>query len=138
MAIQFSTALRNARLDTVEITIGASPTLELRTGAPPASVDDADSGSLLATLTPPADWMAAAASGVKGLAGTWSGAVSASGTAGHFRLKSSGGTPHLQGTVSQREADGGAGDLKLAQATAALVAGQALAMTSFDLTEGNA
>lgn len=54
MTIQLSTDVRNARLDVIESTIGASPTLEIRDGAPPANCAAADSGTVLATLTLPA------------------------------------------------------------------------------------
>ena len=71
MAIQLSTAVRNARLDAIETTIGASAVLKIRTGAAPADVATADSGTVLATLSLPADYMAAAASGSKAKSGTW-------------------------------------------------------------------
>lgn len=138
MAMQFSTLVRNAALDVIETTVGASPTLEVRTGAAPANCAAADSGTVLATLALPADWMAAAAAGVKSLLGAWSdSSADATGTAGHFRIKAAS-TCHIQGTVSQRAADGGTGDLKLDQATAGLVAGQTFTVTSFDLTMGGA
>lgn len=46
MEIQFSTAIRNAMANQIEATAGASPTLEIRTGAPPANTGAADTGSL--------------------------------------------------------------------------------------------
>jgi hypothetical protein len=50
-------------------------------------------------MTLPADWMAVAASGSKGLLGTWQDAsADATGTAGHYRIKASGVTKH-QGTL---------------------------------------
>lgn len=98
MALQFSTAVRNARLDAIETTIGVSPTLEIRTGAAPANAGAADSGTVLATMALPADFMAAAASGAKAIAGTWQDAsADAAGTAGHFRIKQ-GATTHIQGS----------------------------------------
>ena len=39
MAIQFSVSVRNARLDAIETTVGASPKLQIRTGAAPADCD---------------------------------------------------------------------------------------------------
>jgi hypothetical protein len=53
MALQLSVAVRNAMLDAIESTIGTSAVLKIRTGAPPASVATADSGTVLATLNPP-------------------------------------------------------------------------------------
>ncbi len=134
MAIQLSTAVRNARLDAIESTIGASAILRIRTGAPPATCATADSGTVLATLNLPADWMAAAAAGAKALSGTWQDAsADAAGTAAHFRLYDSAGTTcHLQGTVT---ATGGGGDMTVDNAV--LAAGQQFNVTSFTLTDGN-
>lgn len=135
MAIQFSVAVRNARLDAIETAIGASPIMRIRTGAPPASCATADSGTVLATLNLPSDWMAAAASGSKSMLGTWQDAAAdASGTAGHFRIYDSTGTTcHLQGTVT---ATGGGGDLQVDNVNFAT--GQQFTVTSFTLTDGNA
>lgn len=131
MAVQFSVAVRNARLDAIETGIGASPTLELRTGAPPATCATADSGTVLATLALPADFMAAASAGSKALAGTWEDLTAdASGTFGHFRIKQ-GGTCHMQGTC-------GTGGADLVMDSATVTAGQQVAVVSFTLTEGGA
>src|SRR5678815_2786518 len=101
MAVQLSTTARNNRLDTIETTIGTAPLLYLRTGAQPANCAAADSGSLLATLTLPSDWLAAASSGSKAIAGgPWAGTGSGAGTAAHFRIKDSTATTcHIQGSV---------------------------------------
>lgn len=135
MAIQFSVSVRNARLDALETAIGASAILKIRTGAAPANCATADSGTVLATLNLPADWMAAAASGQKAKSGTWEDAsADASGTAAHFRVYASDGTTcHMQGTVT---ASGGGGDLTLDNAV--LASGQAFSITGFTLTDGNA
>lgn len=106
MALQYSVAVQNARLDAVETTISTAPKLQIRTGAAPANCAAADSGALLCEITLPSDWMAAAASGSKAKSGTWSGTASASGTAGHFRIKDSAGTTtHIQGTVGTSGTD---------------------------------
>ena len=134
MAAQFSTDVRNARLDAVETTVGTSPTLEIRTGAQPANCAAADSGTKLADIALPSDWMAAAASGSKAKSGTWQDAsADATGTAAHFRLKSSGGTCHMQGSVT---ATGGGGDLTVDNTSFA--SGQSFTVTGFTLTDGNA
>lgn len=133
MTIQFSTAVRNARLDSIETTIGVSPTLEIRSGAPPAACATASSGTVLATLALPSDWMSAAASGVKVLLGTWQDAsADAAGTAGHFRVFA-GATCHIQGTVT---ATAGGGDMTVDNVVFA--SGQQINVTSFSLTDGNA
>lgn len=135
MAIQMSTTLRNARLDTIESHIGVSAVLKIRTGAAPANVGTADSGTVLATMTLPSDWMAAASGGTKALSGTWQDtSADATGTAAHFRIYASDGTTaHMQGTVT---ATGGGGDLTLDNTS--IASGQSVSITSFVLTEANA
>jgi len=135
MAIQLSTAVRNARLDSIETVVGTSPILEIRSGAPPADCAAADSGTLLASITLPSDWMNAASNGSKTKAGTWQDAsADGTGTAGHFRLKDSGGTTcHMQGTVT---ATGGGGDMTVDNVNFA--AGQPFTVTTWTLTDANA
>lgn len=132
MALQESTAVRNAALDAEETSIGASAVMKLFSGAVPANCAAADPAGLLATLTLPADWMANASGGSKALAGVWSGAVSSAGTALSFRLYASDGTTcGYQGTVGQ-----GSGDLSLDNS--ALTTPGTLTISTFTLTKGNA
>jgi len=135
MAVKFSGAVRNARLDAIETGIGVSAILKLRTGAAPASVATADSGTVLATLNLPADWLAAAASGQKAKSGTWEDlSADAAGTAAHYRVYASDGTTaHVQGTVT---ATGGGGDLTLDNTVLAVA--QSVTVTSWVFTDGNA
>ncbi len=135
MALQHSVAVRNAQLDAIETTIGTSAILEIRSGAPPADCATADSGTLLASMTLPSDWLAAAASGSKSKSGTWSDAsANAAGTAGHFRIKDSTGTTcHQQGTVT---ATGGGGDMTLDNTSIAVA--QPVTITGYTLTAGTA
>lgn len=135
MAIQLSTTVRNARLDAIETTVGASAILMIRTGAAPANCAAADSGSVLATINCPSDWMAAASNGSKAMSGTWQDtSADGTGTAAHFRLYASNGTTcHMQGTVT---ATGGGGDMTVDSTS--FTAGQAFTVTAFTLTDGNA
>jgi hypothetical protein len=135
LAIQLSVAVRNARLDALETAIGVDAVLKLRTGAPPADVATADSGTVVATMTLPTDWMAAASGGSKAKSGTWQDtSADNAGTVAHFRIYASNGTTaHLQGTVT---ATGGGGDMTLDNNV--LAAAQAVSITSFTLTDGNA
>jgi hypothetical protein len=135
MALQYSVAVRNAKLDAVETTIGTAAVLKIKTGAPPATCATADSGTVLAACTLPSDWMGAANAGAKALAGTWEDtSADATGTAAHFRLYASDGTTcHAQGTVT---ATGGGGDMVVDNTS--FVATQAFSVTSFVLTAGNA
>lgn len=135
MAIQLSVATRNARLDAIETAIGTSPILRLRTGAPPASCAAADTGTVVAEMTLPSDWMAAASSGSKAKAGTWQDtAANAAGTVAHFRIYDAAGTTcHMQGTVTLT---GGGGDMTLDNDD--VEANQSITITSFSLTDANA
>lgn len=133
MAIQFSTTVRNARLDAIETAVGVSAVLKIRTGAAPANVGTADSGTVLATITCPSDWLAAASGGSKVLSGTWQDAsADNSGTAAHFRLYASDGTTaHMQGTVGTSGTD-------MIVDSVTFTAGQVFNITAFTITDGNA
>jgi hypothetical protein len=134
MARKFSAAVRSARAQAIETTIGNAPILELRSGAPPTNPSDADSGTLLASMTLPADWLNVS-SGVASKLGTWQDlSADATGTLGHYRVKDSGGTTcHDQGTVT---ATGGGGDMTVDNTSVA--AGQQVTVTSWGWTEPNA
>lgn len=128
-AFQFSDAARDAALDAVETAIGASPTLEIRSGAAPATCASADSGTVLATMTLPADWMAASSGGTKAKSGTWQDAsADATGTAGHFRIKAST-TCHIQGSVT---ITGGGGDMTLDNTS--IATGQTVTINTFTIS----
>lgn len=130
MALQLSTAYRNAMLDQFEATTGTSAKLEIFTGSQPANCAAADSGTKLVSIILPSDWMSAASGGVKALTGTWQGTGIAGGSAGHFRVKdSTGTTTHMQGTVT---ATGGGGDLTLDNVSIAV--SQTVTITTFTLT----
>lgn len=132
MSIQWSASCRNAMLDTgVEGTIGTAAVLKIRTGTQPATCATADSGTVLASMTLPSDWMAAASGGSKAKSGTWQDAsADNTGTAAHFRLYASDGTTcHMQGSVT---ATGGGGDLTLDSTS--ITSGQTVTITGFTLT----
>lgn len=133
MALDFAVLLQNAILDVIESHIGTSAVLKIRTGAAPG-IGNADSGTVLATLTLPSDWMAPASSNSKAKSGTWEDAsADATGTAAHFRLYASDGTTQkIEGTVT---ATGGGGDLELDSTS--ITAGQPVTITGFTLAAGN-
>jgi hypothetical protein len=139
MAIQLNAATRNARLDTIESTNGNSCSLEIRTGSVPANCAAAGTGTVLVTINLPSDWMAAASSGSKAIAGTWQDtSADNTGTAAHFRAYNSQATKDnttcfMQGTVT---ATGGGGDLTLDNTS--VTSGQSVTITSFTLTDANA
>lgn len=98
---QWSDTFRNALVALIESTLGTSPKYELRTGAAPANVAASDSGTLLCTCTGPSDWLAAPSSGTAAFVSAFSGTVGTTGVVGHYRFKTSGGTCHGQGDVTQ-------------------------------------
>lgn len=132
MPMQFSDATVNGSLDAIETAIGASPTLEIRSGVKPANNAAVDTGTLLATLTLPADFLAAAAARAKAKAGTWTatgGAGAGAGTAaGHFRIKQ-GVTSHIQGSIT---VTGGGGDMTVDNVS--IANGQAFTVNTFTIT----
>jgi len=133
--LQLSVAVRNARLDAIETTIGPSAIMRIRTGAAPANCAAADTGTVLATINLPADYMAAASNGNKVLGGSWlDNAADATGVAAHFRIyDSTGAVCHMQGTVSMT---GGGGVLQVDNTNFAI--NQHFSVTGFLLTDGNA
>lgn len=135
MTIQLSVAVRNARLDAIESTIGVSAVMKMFSGAPPANVAAANSGTTIATLNLPSDYLAAASSGTKAKSGTWEDlSADNAGTLGHFRIYASDGTTcHMQGTIT---ATGGGGDMEVNNTVVAAL--QAITVTAFTLNEPNA
>ena len=135
MAIQYATTTRNAKLDAIETDVGTTPIMKIRTGSVPATPATADSGTVVATLTLPSDWMAAASSGSKAKSGTWQDtSADATGTAAHFRIYDSGGTTcKIQGTVT---ITGGGGDMTVDNTSFA--SGQSFTVSSFTITDNNA
>lgn len=128
--MQFATAVRNARLDQIETTIGTAPKLRIFSGSAPG-VANAATGTLLSTITLPTDWLASATGGTKSLAGTWQdSSAAASGTPGYFRiLDSTGTTSYLEGSAGV-----GSGELNF---STTISLGGVVSVTSFVITDGN-
>lgn len=108
--MKLSNQIRNQMVAQYETVLGTSPILEIRTGAPPIACESSDTGILLCSITLPSDWLTSPNTGTVSLQGIWNGTGIASGVAGHYRLKNSGGTCHEQGSVYQV---GDTGDLAL-------------------------
>jgi hypothetical protein len=133
MALQYSTTLRNNQLDQVEATAGASAKLRVLTGSAPANCAAAETGTLLVQMELPSDWMAAAASGAKAKAGTWSDTADggSASTPGYFRIVDNAGTTcHVQGTAGI-----GSGDLSF---DGTITAGQTVTVNTFTINAANA
>lgn len=135
MTVQNSVACRNARLDSFETTVGTDAVLKLRTGAQPANCAAADTGTVVATMTLPSDWLAPASGGQKSKSGTWQDlSADNAGIIGHYRIYASDGvTCHEQGSVTEA---GGGGDMICDNTD--VNAGQQITITSYTKTAGNA
>jgi hypothetical protein len=136
MIVRLNIALRNAILDNIfnagaGLSIFDSGTAEFRTGAQPATGDDAATGTIVATVNLPADAMAAASGGsIAKSASAWQDlSADNAGTIGWVRLKSADGTKTMDLDCSD---NGGSGAVKIDNPT--LVAAQQFSVTSFSLT----
>lgn len=132
MALQYSVAVNNARLDAVETATGATARLRFYTGAMPANCAAARTGTLLVEMTLPSDWMSAASGGTKTKLGTWSGTAvaGAAATPGYACIMDSAGTTcHLQGTSGV-----GTGDIPV---DGTITSGQTVTVNTFTLNAAN-
>lgn len=114
MALTISAAAAQAMATGLATDIGSAATIEIRTGTKPATPETAASGTLLATVAVSGSFTASGGSITA--ADPASVTAAASGTAGHFRVKTSGGTAKIDGTVGTSGAD-------MNLSTVALVAG---------------
>jgi len=132
--VGLSTAARNAAADAVVDLVDAGAgagVIEIRTGAAPSSANDADTGTLLATLTFSDPAFGAASSGQATASSiTQDSSADATGTAGHFRVKDSNGNTVFQGSITTT---GGGGVMQLV--TTSITAGQPVQITSFTYTQ---
>ena len=103
MALTISAAAAQAMAAALATDIGSAATIEIRSGAKPATPETAASGTLLATVAVSGSFTASGGSITA--ADPASVTVAASGTAGHFRVKTSGGTAKIDGTVGTSGAD---------------------------------
>jgi hypothetical protein len=135
MTTRISTAARTAMADAVVDLLdgGAGPGyVEFRTGAQPASVATAASGTLLATLVLSDPAFDAAVAGVAALDVTplpTDTSADTTGTAGWFRAYDSNAVAVMDGSIT---ATGGGGDMTLN--TVALTAGVAVEITAWSVT----
>lgn len=132
MTYRLATDTRNKGCDAIvdDVDAGsAAGTIAIRTGAQPTNVGDADSGTLLGTLTFSDPAFGAAAAGVATASAITSDTnADNSGTAGHFRIKDSDGNIHSDGTCGQ-----GSGDLSFDNNV--IVAGGTIAISSMTVTQ---
>lgn len=131
MAYRLATGSRNvacdALVDRIDAGAGAG-TIAIRTGAQPTNVGDADSGTLLGTLTFSDPAFGSASTGVATASAITSDTnADASGTAGHFRIKDSDANIHSDGTCGQ-----GSGDMSFDNSS--IVAGGTIAIASMSIS----
>ena len=132
MALKFSTALRNARANTITVQIGSGATLCLYSGTRPATPDTALGGAvLLAQLTMSTPAAPTALLGVLLFSGiAQSNAAVASGLCTWFSIQTSANARVFDGDVSVA---GGTGDLVL-NSTAVIQGGPVL-INSYQINE---
>lgn len=132
MTVQYSVAVRNGMLDSIETSTGAAAKLMMYSGAQPANCAAAASGTLLLTMSLPSDWMNAASAGTKTLSGSWTVACSTGGTAAHYRITDTAGTTcHEQGSVGVSGTD-------IVLDNNVMTATQVVTITAKTITAGNA
>lgn len=132
MATRISTAARNAAANAIAALADAGPaagTIQVRTGAQPATANDPATGTLLATFTLADPAFTAAVAGVASLDATPPLTTTgvADGTAGWFRMLDSTGATVLDGTV-------GVAGQQLNLNTTTVSTGVALEITSGNIT----
>lgn len=129
--MQISSLVRNAACNAIVGLIdagAAAGTIAIRTGSAPAATTDADTGTLLATLTFSDPAFGAAATGVATASAiTSDSSVDATGTAAHYRVKDSNGVVIWQGGVGTSGQD-------INFNTVSFVAGGTCAISSMTVT----
>jgi hypothetical protein len=131
MSYRLSTDTRNKACDAIVDDIDAGSgagTIAIRTGSQPTNVGDADTGTLLGTLTFSDPAFGSSSTGTATASAITSDTnADNSGTAGHFRIKDSDSNIHSDGTCGQ-----GTGDLSFDNNV--IVAGGTIAITSMTVT----
>lgn len=103
MALTVSAAAAQAMGAALATDIGSGATIDIRSGSKPATPETTATGTLLATITISGSFTSA--SGALTAADPAAASIVATGTAGYFRVKTSGGTAKVDGTVGTSGAD---------------------------------
>jgi len=127
MALQYGVTLRNAKMDSIATTLGATATLIIFTGSVPGACDSANPAGPLITIALPNPAFAAASSGAVAKNGTWSGTATSTGTAASYRIFNSSTVCQIQGNVTT--------DLVLNNVSIAST--QVVTITAYTLTAAN-
>ncbi|MDN4616395.1 hypothetical protein P5G50_18260 [Leifsonia sp. F6_8S_P_1B] len=108
MSLSLTAAAAQSMGSALATAIGASSTIKIYSGSKPATPETAATGTLLVTV--PVSGSFTSSGGVLTASDPAAANPSASGTAGYFRVATSGGTAIFDGTVT---ATGGGGDMTL-------------------------
>lgn len=103
MALTVAAAAAQAMGAALATDIGSGATIDIRSGSKPATPETTATGTLLATVTISGSFTSTGATLTA--ADPAAASVVATGTAGYFRLKTSGGTAKVDGTVGTSGAD---------------------------------
>ena len=131
MALGYSTALRNNRLDAITTAAGSNAVLRIYSGVRPAT--GGTETTQLVQLACAATFAPGASGGVLTANTITDGTATESGTATWWRLQTSGGTQVIDGDVGS---SGSGADMELSSTS--IVEGGTVSITSFEITAGNA
>ena len=129
MATQYSVAARTSQMSQLNTTIGINAQIIIYSGAAPANVGTAPTGTLLVQFAGNATAFGSAASGVLTASAVAGVNATAAGVAGYYRINTSAGVAVTQGTIT---GTGGGGDMILTNTN--IAAAQACNFTSFTIT----
>jgi glyoxylate carboligase len=131
MAIQYSTTHRTNAMTQLNTDIGTSAQIIIYSGAAPANVAASVTGTLLVQFTGNATQFGTVSSGVLTASSVAGVNAAATGTAGYFRINTSGGTAVVQGTCGTSGTD-------MILTNTAINSGQACTFTSLTVTASGA
>lgn len=129
MATQYSVAARTSQMAQLNTSIGINAQIIIYSGAAPANVGTAATGTLLVQFAGNATAFGAAASAVLTASAVAGVNATAAGVAGYYRINTSAGVAVTQGTVT---GTGGGGDMILTNTN--IASGQAVNFTSLTIT----
>lgn len=129
MATQYSIAARTAQMSQLNTTIGISAQIILYSGAVPANVGTAPTGTLIVQFAGNATAFGSAATAVLTASAVASVNATAAGVAGYYRINTSAGVAVTQGTIT---GTGGGGDMILTNTN--IAASQTCNFTSLTVT----
>lgn len=101
MTRKYEDTLRNALLAAFKTALGSGSLARIYTGAEPADESATATGTLLWEGTATGEWLSTPAAGSMTMTAPFTGSTLAGGTAGYYRLLTSGGAVREQGSISR-------------------------------------